>query len=179
MLPTTRRAIQTAFLVGIAMAVVIVAPSGAATRGFTVLPEVVAPGDAVTVRIDDSGPWHGTDLYLIPASAWFEGMHCDGMRAAVLVGTITWTKNLGVSEFVMPDVPSGTYGLGEELGAVIPPCDQAGAVTVLASRGPDTAVGTGSPWVGPLTVAGLVFLLGATALATGVVVRGRRRERTP
>jgi hypothetical protein len=179
MSPTTRRAIPTAVLLGIAMAAVIVAPSGAATRGFTVLPEAVAPGDVVTVRIDDSGPWHGTDLYLIPASAWFEGMHCDGMRAAVLVGTITWTKNLGVAEFTMPSVPDGTYGLGEELGAVIPPCNQAGAVTVLASRGPDTAVGRGPLWIGPSTVLALVFLLATTALATLTVIRSRRRERTP
>jgi hypothetical protein len=101
------------------------------------------------------------------------------MRAALLVGTITWTGNLGVAEFTMPLVPDGTYGLGEELGAVIPPCDQAGAVTVLASGAPDTAVGRRPPWVGPVPEVGLVFLLAATALAAHVVVRGRRRERTP
>lgn len=61
-----RTTVRNALAMSIAMAAIAAGPVDGATRGFTVSPDIVAPGEKVTVRIDDSGPRHGTDLYLIP-----------------------------------------------------------------------------------------------------------------
>ena len=147
-----------------------------ATRSITVTPEVAAPGDEVSVALHDyGGAYRGTDLYLVLASSWVEvGSPCNLMPGAVKVSTIVWTDNDpyhdGYAEFVMPAVADGDYLLGEDVPGIT--CAPGGSINVSASRtSTDTAAKQPGSVRTLITVAGLILLVTAGALATRRLTR--------
>ena len=161
-----------AVVAGLVLAAVASVTADGVSHYWTLTPTVAAPGDHVTDAIHDGGGsgagTRGTDLYLILASRFTDGLPCSRMPGAIKVAVIVWTDNglyhEGLAKFTVPIVLDGLYWLSDDvLGGS---CRPSGFLTVSASRTPDTAMHhPASEWGALLTVAGLMVLVACASVA--------------
>ena len=142
----------------ITLAAIRPSPATAAVQETTLSVERAAPGTSVSIRIETSARWEGTQpgtLYLVPQPGFDTGplsRTCDQVRGSIALGEVAWRAEtveisswtgqgfVGEMTFTVPQTAAGDYYVAETSPAINARCHMFAGFGVALASLPDTAL---------------------------------------